>query len=298
MPTRTFPLDRPLDLALTLGPHSRGPRDPTMRMGPLGVIRATRTPEGPATISLAVRGTALEIEAYGPGADAALQRVATLVGLDEDRRGFVPREPWLRELDRRLAGLRIGRSGAVLEALVPAILEQKVTSMVAWRGFRGLIDRYGEAAPGPFGLRLLPSPAAMAAISYMDFHPIGIERRRAELIRTVARHAARFEEVVALPLADAYARLTALPGLGPWTAAEVAIRALGDPDAVSLGDYHLPNVVSYAFTGERRGTDERMLELLEPYRPQRGRVIRLIEAGHARPGRRGPRMSVRSIASI
>jgi 3-methyladenine DNA glycosylase/8-oxoguanine DNA glycosylase len=129
-------------------------------------------------------------------------------------------------------------------------------------------------------------------------HPIGIERRRAELIRTVAARSARFEEIVDLPLAAAYARLTALPGIGPWTAAEVAIRALGDADAVSVGDYHLPSLVSYALAGERRGTDARMLELLEPYRGQRGRVIRLLEASGIRPAAHGPRMQPRSIAAI
>jgi 3-methyladenine DNA glycosylase/8-oxoguanine DNA glycosylase len=298
MSVRTFPLDRPLDLRLTLGPHFRGPRDPTMRLARNRVIRATRTPDGPATLDLGVRGSVLVVEAFGPGAERALDGVPALVGLDDDRRAFAPVHQVIGELDRRLPGLRIGRSMAVLEALVPAILEQKVTSKEAWRGLRGVIDRWGEPAPGPFGLRLLPEPARIAAIPYTEFHPLGIERRRADLIRTVAGRAARFEEIVDLPLAAAYGRLTALPGLGPWTAAEVAFRALGDADAVSLGDYHLPNLVALALAGERHGTDERMLELLEPYRGQRARVIRLLEAGHAWPARRGPRMPLRSIAAI
>lgn len=90
----------------------------------------------------------------------------------------------------------------------------------------------------------------------------------------------------------------ALPGLGPWTAAEVALRALGDADAVSVGDYHIPSMVGFALAGERKATDARMLELLAPYRGQRGRVIRLLEEGGVRPPARGPRMSVRSIAAI
>ena len=168
----------------------------------------------------------------------------------------------------------------------------------ARRAYRGIIDRWGEPAPGPFGLRLLPPPDTLARLPYEAFHPLGLERRRADLIRTVALRAARFEEIVDLPLPDAYRRLTALPGLGPWTAAEVALRALGDPDAVSVGDYHLPNMVAFAFTGERQGTDARMLELLEPYRGQRGRVIRLLEASGIRPPARGPRMATRSIVAI
>ncbi len=194
-----------------------------------------------------------------------------------------------------MPGLRIGRSGAVLEALIPAILEQKVTGTEARRAYRGIIARWGEAAPGPFGLRLMPAPEVLARLPYEAFHPIGLERRRADLVRAVALRATRFEEIVDLPLPDAYRRLTALPGLGPWTAAEVAFRALGDPDAVSIGDFHLPNLVAYALAGEQRATDARMLELLAPYRGQRGRVIRLLEASGIRPPARGPRMAIRSI---
>lgn len=298
MPIRSLHPDRPIDLELTLGLHRRGPRDPAIRLRPGHVIRATRTVDGPATLELTVRGDRIDGEAWGLGSERVLDAMAALVGAADDRGGFAPVHRLLADLDRRLPGLRIGRTGAVLEALIPAILEQKVTGTEARRGYHGLIDRWGEPAPGPFGLRLLPAPAVLAAIPYHEMHPIGIERRRAELIRTVAARAARFEEIVDLPLADAYARLTALPGIGPWTAAEVAIRALGDPDAVSVGDYHLPSLVSYALAGERRGTDARMLELLEPYRGQRARVIRLLEASGIRPAPRGPRMQPRSIAAI
>ena len=298
MALRTLRLDRPLDLELTLGPHLRGRHDPAMRLGRGRAIRATRTPDGPATIDLRLDGDRLVAEAWGPGAERALDAAAGLAGLDDDRSGFRPAHPLVAELDRRLKGLRIGRSGAVLEALIPAILEQKVTGTEARRGYRGLIARWGEQAPGPFGLRLLPPPPSIAAIPYFALHPFGVERRRAELLRTVAVRAGRFDEIVGLPLVEAYRRLTALPGLGPWTAAEVALRALGDADAVSVGDYHLPSLVSFAFTGERRGTDERMLELLEPFRPHRGRVIRLLEVGGVRPAAHGPRMAPRSIAAL
>jgi 3-methyladenine DNA glycosylase/8-oxoguanine DNA glycosylase len=93
-------------------------------------------------------------------------------------------------------------------------------------------------------------------------------------------------------------RLQAFPGVGPWTAAEVARIALGDADAVSVGDYHLPHLVGWALAGEARGTDERMLELLEPYRGQRGRVQLLLEASGLHAPRYGPRAEVGSIASF
>jgi 3-methyladenine DNA glycosylase/8-oxoguanine DNA glycosylase len=298
MASRIFRLDAQLDLRLTLGPNLRGTADPTMRLDAGRVVRATRTACGPATIEMVVAGDELRAEAWGPGAEAALAGAGALAGLDDDRSPFVPGRGLIGELDRRMAGLRIGRTGAVLEALVPAILEQKVTGIEARRGFRGLIARWGEPAPGPFGLRLLPRPEVLAAIPYHELHPLGIERRRADLIRTVGARAARFEEVVRLPREDAYRRLRALPGIGPWTAAEVALRALGDADAVSVGDFHLPNLVAFALAGEPRASDERMLELLEPYRGQRGRVIRLLELSGIRPPARGPRCPIRSIAAI
>ena len=293
-----FKLDAPLDLRLTLAPLVRGTGDPAMRLTSGRAIRSTRTAEGLATIELVVAAGQLRAEAWGPGGEAALDGAAALAGLEDDRAACQSGDGLIGELDRRFQGLRIGRTGAVLEALVPAILEQKVIGIEARRAYRGIIARWGEAAPGPFGLRLLPPPDVLAAIPYHELHPLGVERRRADLIRAVGARAARLEEVVTMPRENAYRRLRALPGIGPWTAAEVALRALGDADAVSVGDFHLPNLVSFALAGEPRGTDTRMLELLEPYRGQRGRVIRLLEASGIWPPARGPRCPIRSIAAI
>ena len=299
MATRTLTVDGPLDLRRTLAIHLRGSGDPTMRIVGGRIVRATRTADGPATIAIAQAGSRIDAEAWGPGADRVLADLPALLGLEDDRSGFEPRHhPLVAELERRHRGIRLGRTGAVLEALVPAILEQKVTGTEAWRGLRGLVRTWGEPAPGPFGLRLLPEPAAIAAIPYHAFHPIGVERRRAELVRRVADRAVRFEEILRLPRELAYARLRSVPGIGPWTAAEVMLRAAGDPDAVSVGDFHLPNLVAFALAGENRGTDERMLELLEPWRGQRARVIRLLETSGLRPPAFGPRYAPRSIAAI
>ena len=299
MATRELALDGPLDLPRTLAIHLRGSGDPTMRVAASHVVRASRTPEGPATVELIARDARVAAEAWGPGAEALLAGVPALLGLDEARDGWEPsHHPLVAELDRRHRGIRIGRTGRVLESLVPAILEQKVTGTEAWRGLRGLIRQYGEPAPGPFGLWLLPPPDVLAAIPYHAFHPLGIERRRADLVRRVAERAERFEEIVRLPRSDADARLRAMPGIGPWTAAEVAVRALGDPDALSVGDFHLPNLVAFILAGEVRGNDRRMVELLEPWRGHRARVIRLLEASGVRPPAFGPRYAPRSIAAI
>jgi 3-methyladenine DNA glycosylase/8-oxoguanine DNA glycosylase len=298
MASTVIPLERPLDLGLTLGLLRHGLGDPTIAIGPGRVARAMRTPEGAATLLLRVRSTDLLAEAWGPGAEAALTGVPELIGSADDSRLLTPVHPLVADLARRRPGLRIGRTGSVMESLVPAILEQKVTGSEAFAAYRGLVRRYGEAAPGPLGLWLPPTAETLAALPYHAFHPFGVERRRADTIRLASLRSVRVEETAGMPVAAAYARLTALPGVGAWTAGEVGIRAFGDPDAVSIGDYHLPSLVTWLLTGEAVDDDARMLEVLEPYRGQRGRVIRLLETSGLRPARRGPRMAPRAIAGI
>jgi 3-methyladenine DNA glycosylase/8-oxoguanine DNA glycosylase len=292
MTSRVIRLTRPLDLARTLGRTRPG------RVAAPGIWRATRTPVGPGTERLWLDGDLLHVEAWGPGADWLCDNAPALVGELDDDSGFEPRHPLLSELRRRYPGVRIARTGAVLEAAIPTILEQKVIGLQARHAYRKLLLELGEPAPGPVPLRLPPTPAALAATPYWLFHRWGVERRRAEIIANAARHASRLEEAVGMAPADAQRRLIALPGMGAWTAAEIAVVALGDPDAVSVGDFHLPNLVSWALAGEPRGSDRRMLELLEPYRGHRGRVIRLLEAGGVTAPRFGPRMSQQSIAAL
>jgi len=301
VPRLEIALAEPLDLTRTLGIHWRGPLDPTMRLGRGDIVRTTRTHDGPATLRLRLVRGRLAAEAWGPGADAALTAVPALVGLDDEPWAFHPEHPLLRELARRSAGLRIGRTGAVWESLFPAILEQKVTGTEAYRAFRAIVRRYGEPAPGlggELGLWLQPTPETLAGLPYHRFHQLGVERRRADTIRFAATRANRLEACVAMPPDAARRRLESLPGIGAWTAAEVALRALGDVDAVSVGDYHLPSLVAFALAGEPRATDARMLELLEPYRGQRARVIRLLETSGIGAPRYGPRMAPREIAAI
>jgi 3-methyladenine DNA glycosylase/8-oxoguanine DNA glycosylase len=296
-----IPLGFPLDLSLTLWRLSHGAADPTTRLSRAEAWRATRTPEGPASLHLSVGARGVEAEAWGEGAYHALEHLPELLGLDDDPSRLVSAPGVVGTLARRLPGLRIGRTGAVLEALVPAVLEQKVPGVLARRAHARMTHALGEPAPGPagrMGMALPPASWRLADLPYFAFHRFGIERRRAETIRSVASGAARLEEAANLPPRSAARLLTAFRGVGPWTAAEVVATALGDPDAVSVGDFHIPHLVAWNLAGEPRATDSRMLELLEPYRGQRGRVIRLLEAGGSRPPRYGPRLEARSIARI
>jgi 3-methyladenine DNA glycosylase/8-oxoguanine DNA glycosylase len=185
-----------------------------------------------------------------------------------------------------------------MEALICSIIEQKVTSVEAHRSYYRLVRVHSQPAPGPVDLLLPPDPEVLGALPYYAFHPLGLERRRADTIRRVCGWAHELESASSMPFAQAQERLKMIPGVGPWTAAEVAAVALGDPDAVSVGDYHLPHQVAWLLAGEPRGDEARMLELLEPYRGQRGRAVRLIGASGRRPPRYGPRMPLRSIAHI
>ena len=289
--TRILVPPDPVDLGLTLAPFLRGPRDPTMRVTGSVVWSAWRSAGGSVTLRLTREPDRVVASAWGAGAEATLDLLPDLLGLDDEAATFAPMHPLLRALQRRLVGLRLGRSAAVLDALVPAILEQQWTWIEAWGALHRLIREHGEHAPGPpgTGLRLLPSAATLAGLPAYEYARLGVVGRRAVTLRAVAARAAQLEAAARLPLPEGYRRLRAIPGVGPWTAAEVGLRAFGDRDAVSVGDFHLPNLVAWALAGEPRGDDARMLQLLAPYRGRRARVVRLLEASGISAPRFGPR---------
>jgi 3-methyladenine DNA glycosylase/8-oxoguanine DNA glycosylase len=296
---------RPVDLHATLGPMRRGPGDPAYAVDRSGAVwRATRTPEGPATLRLVARAAAGEVDAaaWGPGAAWALEALPALLGAEDEPDGFVPAHPLLREAWRRHQGWRVPRSGLVLEALVPAVLEQKVTGREAWRAWRHLVRAYGEPAPGPAallppGLHVPPPAATWRRVPSWQWHRAGVDQARSRTVVTAAGVAGRLEQVAALATTEASTRLRSVPGIGIWTAAEVAQRALGDADAVSVGDFHLCSLVGWALVGERVD-DDAMLELLEPYRGHRYRAVRMIELSGVRYERRGPRYAGRDYRAM
>jgi hypothetical protein len=285
---------RPLDLALTLSAIGRGP---WLRIDGREAWRATWTPEGPATLHLTYDGAAVHIEAWGDGAAWAAAHAPAMCGDEDDDSGFRPRHPLVSDLHRRHRGLRLTRTLAVFEALVPAVIAQKVTSVEAHAGYRALVEALGEPAPGPVRMTLPPAAQVLARTPYWSFHRFGIERRRADVIVRAARSAKRLEETVDMDRAAAYERLLAFPGVGPWTAAKVALVALGDADAVPVGDYNLPHSIGYALEGTPRSSDDRMLELLQPYRGHRARVIRLITLAGIGAPRFGPHQPLRDVAN-
>jgi 3-methyladenine DNA glycosylase/8-oxoguanine DNA glycosylase len=296
--TRSIPIEKPYDLAGTLFPLRRGTGDPTMRIEKGVVWRAARTPDGPVTLLLERMTGAVRATAWGTGAAWALDHAPGLIGAEDDVSAFVAHDDVMARIWKEHRSVRLTRALDVVRTLVAAILEQKVVGMEARRAWRRMTLALSEPAPGEGGLTLPPDPTTVAEVPYYRFHPWGVERRRAEVIRAVCARAASLEALAEVPFDEARRRLEAMLGIGPWTAAEVMRLSFGDPDAVSVGDYHVPDIVAWALAREERGTDDRMLELLEPYRGQRGRVQVLLERSHIAPPAYGPRMEARSIEKL
>ena len=295
---RTWRPDWPCPVGQILAQSRRGPGDPTYRIDGGRHWRGLGTPEGPATLLVEPRPSEAVVaaRAWGPGATWSLEALPATLGADDDPSGFEPRLPLLEQALRHHPHWRLGRTGLVMEALVPAIIEQKVTGQEAFAGFRRLVHRYGERAPGPgadVGLWIQPTSDALRTIPSWEWLRMHIDPARSRPVVRAARVAGSLERLTGLPADEADRRLQSLPGVGRWTSAEVRQRALGDPDAVSFGDYHVAADVGWAVRGTPMDDDE-LEEFLEPWRPHRGRVTALLALTGLRRPRRGPRMAPRS----
>ncbi|MEV0671588.1 DNA-3-methyladenine glycosylase 2 family protein [Mycobacterium sp. NPDC050441] len=299
MPSTSVTFDGPASPGLTLAPWRRGGGDPCNRIGADGAIwRTSAMPSGAVTarITKSARDT-VSCEAWGSGSAEFLDGFGALVGADDDAGGFDPVEPTIAEAHRRVPHLRLGRSGLVLEALVPAVLEQRVSGMDAWRAWRRLVLAYGAPAPGPApdGMRVPPTADAWRRIPSWEFHRANVDPGRA---RTIVGCAQRSDALERLTAERAVTALRSLPGVGEWTAAETVQRAFGDADALSVGDYHLATMVGRSLLG-RPIDDAAMVELLEPLRPHRQRAVRLLEAsGLAHNPRFGARQAIPNLRAL
>jgi 3-methyladenine DNA glycosylase/8-oxoguanine DNA glycosylase len=291
---RTFAVPLEVDLRRSLSPLVSSAQDPTIRLRPDAVARASVTPEGPATVEVVrVDERRFRAAAWGSGAAWALDQAPALVGAEDHLDGFDPAaHRFVARAHHARRGLRIVRTGTVWDLLVPTILAQRVTGGEAARAWTRLVRQHGTPAPGPHGLRLAPSPEVCGGLPDHVWHRLGVERSRAAAVRHAAKHAAKLERALTLPRAERLRTFCLVPGIGPWTT-ELALRsAAGDADAVEVGDFHVKNQVAWNLAGEPRGTDERMLELLVPFAGHRGRVVRLVVNAGQRPPAFGPRLRV------
>jgi 3-methyladenine DNA glycosylase/8-oxoguanine DNA glycosylase len=300
--TRTWNAPPSYDLRGSLRVLRRGPYDPCYRLEGGAVWRTTRTPDGPATLRITAQtaaAPAVRAEAWGTGAQWALDRLPALLGADDDPSAFIAHHRLTREAHRRHPGLRLACTGLVMESLIPSVLEQKVTTREAHRAWQLLVRRYGERAPGPHdGMYVMPEPRTWCRIPSWEWHRAGVDSKRSAAVIRAAQRAPRLEEAASMELDDAMARLQLIPGIGPWTAAETLQRSNGHPDAVTVGDLHLPRIIGYSLTGARDTDDEEMLKLLAPYAGQRHRAARLILLAGRSPARRQPRFPIGDIARL
>lgn len=284
----------PVDLYRSLRPLVASRADPTIVLRPSGLDRAWLTPDGPATVTVRqLDRDRFDASAVGPGADWAVAHAPDLVGAADDLTAFMPdAHPAVARAHRQRPGLRLIRSRRAADVLVATIIAQRVTSGEAARSWTLLVRGLGQPAPGDEGLRLPPDPDRLAGTPTWAFVPYGVDQARAGRIVAACRRHSRLQEAIDLAVtgdrADARRRLLAVPGLGPWTAGHLLRVAGGDADAVEVGDYHVKHHVAWNLAGEPRADDERMLALLAPFAPHRGRVVRLLLSAGVRPPRYGP----------
>lgn len=289
-----LPLEDDVDVVATLLPLRQGRLDPTWHVAPDEVAHALVTPEGPATVALRPRPGEALARLWGPGTAYLLPRLPDLLGVRDDPSGFRPRHPRVADLQRRHGqGLRLALHPTPIEAVIAVILQQRVAWKDACRSWRLLCHAYGSPAPGPLPLHTPPDPTRLATVGYADLHPLAIEQRRAVAIREACRRRGGLDRLRGLPGEDVEARLRSMPGVGPWTSAMVAGKAYGHADALPTDDVNLPHAVAWVLAGVARSDDATMIELLEPFRPHRWRVVQLLLASAEGAPRRGPRISGR-----
>ncbi len=293
--------DGPASPAMTLSPLRRGPGDPCYQVVDGAIWKTTSMPSGPVTARIErAAPNVVDCEAWGSGASEFVEKLPAWLGGEDDRAGFAPTEPTIAAAHRKVPHLRLGRTDRVMEALIPAVLEQRVSGKDAFRAWRLLVTKFGTPAPGPAPARMRVPPSAdvWRRIPSWEFHLANVDPGRARTLVGCAQRADSLERLSNRPTAEARAAMMSLPGVGEWTAAETAQRAFGDADALSVGDYHLANVVGCTLLGHRID-DPEMLELLEPLRPHRHRAVRLLEvSGLATNPRFGARQAIPNLRAL
>jgi 3-methyladenine DNA glycosylase/8-oxoguanine DNA glycosylase len=291
----------PASPSMTLSPLQRGPGDPCYQVVDGAIWKTSLMASGPVAARIATSSRhVVECAAWGDGADEFCTRLPAMLGVHDDATGFAPVEPTIAEAHRKVPHFRLGRTDRVLEALIPAVLEQRVSGKDAFRAWRLLVTKYGSPAPGPTPVRMRVAPSAdvWRRIPSWEFHLANVDPSRARTLVGCAQRAESLERLSGRSADEARTALMSLPGVGEWTAAETAQRAFGDADALSVGDYHLSNVVGSTLLGHRID-DPEMIELLEPLRPHRHRAVRLLEvSGLARNPRFGARQAIPDLRAL
>ena len=283
--TSNVTVDAPgIDPNLVVAPLGMLYADPTTRLGPRQMLRATWTPEGPGVIAISWGAELGRIDVTCEGGGAAWLRVRArrLVGVDDDVSSFRP-VGVVGRLWSRMRGDRVGATGTVWHDLAWFVVQQRIRRNDAAAQWRRLVTTFGDPIEGYEGLYTPPVPERLARAAPWSLRALGIDARRAATLIEAARVADRLHRLADQPCDEALARLGSITGVGPWTRGCLAAMTWGDPDTVITGDSGIPTLIASTLAGDRRADDARMIELLEPYRPHRYRVLRLALAARTVP---------------
>lgn len=289
----TLSVPNPYSLQHSLTSLKSGRRDPTVRFEGGRVQCALLTPEGPVSVAAQVEADSLQVALNGEGSEWLEPRLPAMFGLRDDPSVFTPDGPVL-SLVKRHPGHHLIRMPVLFHRLVQIVLHQLVTWEEAAGAWQVMVHRYGTAAPGDDGLLVGPTPETLRSLAYYDLVDCGVLPRQARLVLKLAAEHRRIERAWSLGDERLIQFLSRIPGIGAWTLQTLRGSCLGDADAVVTGDYGLPHTVCWFFRKQARGTDEEMLELLEPYRGHRYRVQQLLMQSGMKAPRRGPKMRVRT----
>ena len=274
---------RPFDIDLSFGIQRFGAFDPTVGRERGLLRKAFDTADGPCVVEIRAEQDGLTLGAEGASANEALADFASALAQDDGHGAFAPESPLLARLHRANHGMRLVRVPWRFDLAAVAVLQQRVTTTEAMQQWGRIVRKYGPRVGDE--LRAFPSAERVAQMASWQFEELGIDPKRARTMVVLARELVRRKTLAETDLAIVRARLAAVRGVGPWTTDMILGFAYGDPDALPLGDLHLPHLITWALARERPGSDARMVQLLEPYRGHRFRVVRLLWVGGVkRPG--------------
>jgi 3-methyladenine DNA glycosylase/8-oxoguanine DNA glycosylase len=258
--------------------------DPTTRLTNNTFNQARWYPSGPATLRLTLRQDTIELDAFGPGARDAAGSATRLLGITDIPPQLIGHSAAER-ISQMHRGIRLSRCASFSAQLVTVILQQRIEWQQAARQWRRLCKAAGD--PAPCGdLTLPPSFERLRDLTLLEFRKLNISEQQAKTIKEVGRIWKRIDGWAETSTQELRTRLSYVPGIGPWTTEMTLALYWAEADAVPLGDYALPHTVAYALTGRHRSDDKEMLDLLEPYRPHRGRLVRWIMGSNIAPPRR------------
>ena len=236
----------------------------------LASVSSTGTVDAPE-LALELRGEDL--------IDADEQRAAAqvrwMLGIDQELAPFyalAESDSALAGLVQQFPGLHLPRTATLFEALTLAILGQQISAAVARAMRILLIERFGACAEyDGVTYHVFPTPEAILSASPEELRELKLSRSKAEYVRVIAAAALEpgWDGLCELPDDEVVRRLTALRGVGRWTAQWALVRGLARADALPLGDLALRRGASRLWRDDEPVTDAEVETIAEGWRPWR-----------------------------